>query len=118
MCRPFNVIAALTTALAPHWTVDRERDPSGELAVIVLPVTDTPARPTFVLYEDNGLVQVLTFLGEDWQKRQTFLTCPRAVSAIIATAARPIRTSGTARIVPAVRQFCAAAAPTAKPAFG
>jgi hypothetical protein len=85
---PFNVVTALTSALAPEWTVDQEVDPSGELAVIVLPATDTSTRPTFVLYEDDGLMQVSTFFGEDWQKRQAFLTCQRAVSAIFATVGR------------------------------
>jgi hypothetical protein len=89
-CHPFNVVAALTSALTPHWTVDRECDPSGNLTVIMLPASDTSARPTFVLYEDNGLVQVSTFLGEDWQKRHAFLTCQRAVSAIVATAGRDL----------------------------
>jgi hypothetical protein len=52
----------------------------------VLPVSDTAARRSFVLYEESGSVQVSTFVGEDWLCRQTFHTCQRAVAAIIETA--------------------------------
>jgi hypothetical protein len=83
----FDAGAALTSALTPAWSVEREVDPCGELSIIVLPAADTAAHPTFALYEENGLVQVSTFLGEDWQCRQTFQTCQRAVAAIIHTAA-------------------------------
>jgi len=83
----FDVVATLTSALAPAWTVEREVDPSGDLSIIVLPVVDDPSRPTFVLYEEDGLVQVSTLLGETWQNRQSFRTCQRAVAAIITAAA-------------------------------
>jgi hypothetical protein len=85
----FDVAAALTRALTPAWTVDRETDPSGEVSIVMLPVFQAQARPTFVLYEEDGLVQVSTFAGEDWQRRQSFRTCQRAVAAIIATALAP-----------------------------
>jgi hypothetical protein len=85
----FDVAAALTRALTPAWTVERETDPSGELSIVVLPAFETTPRPTFVLYEEDGLVQVSTFAGEDWQRRQSFRTCQRAVAAIVATALAP-----------------------------
>jgi hypothetical protein len=82
----FDVGATLTSALTPFWTVDREFDPSGDLSVIVLPVGDTGAHPSFVLYEQDAVVKVSTFLGEDWRSRRTFRTCRRAVDAIIEAA--------------------------------
>ncbi len=71
----FDVAAALTSALTPFWTIEREVDPSGELTIIVLPVGDTDA-----------LVQVSTFVCDDWRTRRSFRTCQRAVEAIIAAA--------------------------------
>ncbi len=51
----FDVAAALTSALTPFWTIEREVDPSGELTIIVLPVGDTEARPTFILCARSGV---------------------------------------------------------------
>ena len=82
----FDVGNALASALAPFWTIERELDPFGDLTVIVLPVSDTDARPSFILYEADGLVQVSTFVCDDWRSRQTFRTCQRAVDAIIEAA--------------------------------
>jgi hypothetical protein len=82
----FDVGATLASALTPAWTVEREVDPFGDLSLVMLPACGTPARPTFVLYEEDGLVQVSTFFGEDWQHRQAFRTCQRAVAAIVAAA--------------------------------
>jgi hypothetical protein len=82
----FDAGTALTSALTLAWSVERETDPWGELSIVVLPASDTAAHPSFVLYEENGSVQVSTFLGEDWQCRQTFQTCQRAVAAIIEAA--------------------------------
>jgi hypothetical protein len=100
----FDVGATLTSALMPFWTVDRECDPSGDVSIIVLPAADTPAHPSFVLYEDNAVVQVSTFIGEDWRSRRTFRTCQRAVAAIIEaanlacpSAGQACRTSRTTR---------------------
>jgi hypothetical protein len=99
-----DLCASLTSALAPFWTVDRQLDPSGELSVIILPVHDTDERLTFVVYEDNAVVQVSTFVGEEWRSRQSFRTCQRAVDAIIEAASaagpstsQPSRTSLTTR---------------------
>jgi hypothetical protein len=83
---PFDVVAELSAALPPHWTVDREVDPVGDISVIVFPTCDDPERLAFVLYEDNGFVQVGTVKGETWQARRTFPTCQRAVAAIVAAA--------------------------------
>jgi hypothetical protein len=106
----FDVGATLTCALAPRWTVERELDPCGDLSIVILPLSDTAALPTFVLYEKDGLAQVSTFLGEDWLSRQAFRTCRRAVAVIIAAAALaapPIdyasSTSRTARARSSVR---------------
>jgi hypothetical protein len=82
----FDVGAALASALMPLWTVDREVDPSGDLSVIILPVNDIAVHPSFVLYEEDAVVQVSTFLGDVWRSRQTFRTCQRAVDAIIEAA--------------------------------
>ncbi len=82
----FDVATELTAAMGPSWTVERELDPSGELSIIVLPVIHTTLSPTFILYEEDGLVQVSIFFGEDWRQRQAFRTCQRAVAAISATA--------------------------------
>jgi hypothetical protein len=82
----FDVGATLKSALEPLWTVDREFDPSGDLSVIVMPVSDTATHPSFVLYEENAVVRVSTFLGDDWRNRQTFRSCQRAVDAIIEAA--------------------------------
>lgn len=85
----FDVAATLTSALTPSWLVEREIDPDGELSIVVLPDGENSDRPTFLLYEENGLVQVSAFRGEDWQRRQAFRTCQRAVAAIIAAANSP-----------------------------
>jgi hypothetical protein len=92
----FDVRATLTCALTPFWTVERELDPNGDLSIVILPFSDTTVLPGFVLYEKDGLVQVSTFLGEDWQSRQAFHTCQRAVAAIVA-AADPDHASSTSR---------------------
>ena len=77
----FDAGAALTSALTPAWSVERETDPWGELSIVVLPAADTTAHPSFVLYEKNGSVQVSTFLGENWQcrSRSSLDTCRRPV---------------------------------------
>ncbi len=97
----FDVGAALASALTPFWTIERELDPFGDLTVIVLPVDDATARPCFILYEADAVVQVSTFVGDDWRCRQTFRTCQRAVDAIInaaATVSRPAcQVSSTSR---------------------
>lgn len=95
----FDVADVLISELTPGWTVEREVDPSGELSIVVLPMLDTAARPSFVLYEEDGLVQVSIFRGEDWQRRQSFRTCQRAVAAIIAAAGRLCQASSTSRTV-------------------
>ena len=83
---PFDVVATLSTALAPAWSVEREIDPSGDLTIIVLPTGDGSVRSAFVLYEDNGYAHVGTIRGEIWQSKRAFPTCQRAVAAIIAAA--------------------------------
>jgi hypothetical protein len=82
----FDVGAVLTSALTPFWTVDREFDLSGDISVIILPVGDTAERPSFILYEEDAVVQVSTFVGEEWRSRRTFRTCQRAVGAVIEAA--------------------------------
>jgi hypothetical protein len=82
----FDVVAALASALTPAWSVEREIDPAGDLSIIVLPPYDDPAYSAFVIYEENGFVQVATIVGDAWQGRRAFPTCQRAVAAIIAAA--------------------------------
>jgi hypothetical protein len=88
---PFDVVAALTSALPSCWTVERECDPGGDLSIVVLPAHDEPthdepAQPCFVLYEENGFVAVATVIADTWHGKQTFPTCRRAVDAIVAMA--------------------------------
>jgi hypothetical protein len=83
---PFDVVATLSAALAPAWTVEREIDPSGDLTIIVLPTSDASIRSAYVLYEDNGCAHVGTIRGEVWQSKRAFPTCQRAVAAIVAEA--------------------------------
>jgi hypothetical protein len=93
----FDAGAVLTNALHPDWTVEREIDPSGEVSIVVLPTLGTAGRLTFVMYEEDGLVWLSTFHGEDWQRRQSFRTCLRAVAAIVAATAQASSTSRTTR---------------------
>lgn len=83
---PFDVVAALTSALPSCWTVEREFDPTDDLSIVVLPVRDESAQPTFILYEENGFVAVATVIADSWHGKQTFPTCRRAVEAIVAMA--------------------------------
>src|ERR1700689_4859215 len=85
---PFDVVAELSAALSPDWTVEREVDPAGDISIIVFPTCDDLERPAFVLYEDNGFVQVGTVRGDIWQGRRAFPTCRRPVAAILSSAAR------------------------------
>jgi hypothetical protein len=82
---PFGVVATLSAALNPAWSVEREVDPAGDSSIIVLPACDDPAHSAFLLYEENGFVQVATISGETWTRR-AFPTCQRAVAAIVAAA--------------------------------
>jgi hypothetical protein len=84
---PFDVVAELSAALPLDWTVDREVDPGGDISIIVFPTRDDLERSAFVLYEDNGFVQVGIISGETWQGRRAFPSCQRAVAAIVAAAA-------------------------------
>jgi hypothetical protein len=83
---PFDVVAALASALPSCWTVEREADPDGDLSIVVLPDCDEPAQPSFVLYEEDGFVQVATVIADTWHGKRTFPTCRRAVDAIVAMA--------------------------------
>jgi hypothetical protein len=83
----FDVVTALSDALTPTWTVQREIDHAGDLSIVVLPEPDDTALPSFVLYEGDGLVQVATIVGEDWQNTLSYPSCQRAVAAIAAAAA-------------------------------
>jgi hypothetical protein len=86
----FDVVAALESALAPGWSVERETDPAGDLSIVVLPAYDDPACPAFIIYEENGFVQVATIVGDTWQGRRAFPTCQRAVAAIVAASSRQL----------------------------
>jgi hypothetical protein len=84
---PFDVAAELSAALPPGWTVRREVDPVGDISIIVFPTCDDPRQSTFVLYEENGFVQVGIVTGETWRGKSTLPTCRRAVAAILSLAA-------------------------------
>ena len=86
----FDVVTALSDALTPTWSVEREVDPAGDLSIIVLPECDESALPGFVLYEDDGLVQVATVVGDAWKATRIFPTCQCAVAAILAAARKAV----------------------------
>jgi hypothetical protein len=83
---PFDVVAALSTSLAPFWDIERTIDPDGELSIIVAPAGDDLAQSGFILYEKDGFVEVATIFGDTWQGSRRFPTCQRAVAAIVAAA--------------------------------
>jgi hypothetical protein len=84
---PLDVVATLSDALSPAWTVEREVDPSGELTIVVLQAGDgRRPRSAFAFYEDDGRVHVGTIKGETWQSTRAFPTSHSAVAAIISAA--------------------------------
>jgi hypothetical protein len=82
-----DVVASLSAGLADAWEVERAVDPSGDVTIIILPVLDAPGMPTFMLYEEDGLARVATIRRDVWESDQAFLSCPKAVAAIIAARA-------------------------------
>jgi hypothetical protein len=83
----FDVVGVLSASLTPGWYVERTVDPSGDIAIIVLPADDDPEQPSFVLYEKDGLVEVGTIAGETWRGSRQLPSCQRAVAAIVAASA-------------------------------
>jgi hypothetical protein len=81
---PFDIAASLSEAAAGAWEVEHAVDPSGEVAIIVLPARDDPALPTFMLYQEHGLARVATIRRDIWESDQAFPSGRRAVAAIIA----------------------------------
>ena len=66
---PFDVVATLSTALAPAWSVQREIDPSGDLTIIVLPTGDgIGTLGCSGPYEDSGRTPTLGPSGERYGK--------------------------------------------------
>jgi hypothetical protein len=86
----FDVVAELSAALPPDWTVEREVDPVGDISIIAFPICNDLGSSAFVVYEDDGFVQVGTISGETWGGRRTFPTCRSAVAAIVAAAHGPL----------------------------
>jgi hypothetical protein len=97
---PFDVLGALSAALSPDWSVEREVDPGGDISIIVLPTCEDPGCTAFVLYEENGFVQVATISGDSWQSRRPFPTCQRAVAAIVVAARSNPDTERLSRLTP------------------
>jgi len=81
---PLDVAASLSAVSAGAWEVERAVDPSGDVAIIVLPARDDPALPTFMLYEEHGLARVATIRRDVWESDQAFPSGCRAIAAIIA----------------------------------
>jgi hypothetical protein len=93
---PLEVIALLEAGLTRDWEVTQEIDPVGEASIIVMPASDDPAKPSFLVYEMNGKARVATIRNDIWESERVFAASSEAVAAITA-AATPIRPSWQAR---------------------
>jgi hypothetical protein len=83
----FDVVAALTDGLGAAWEVVRNEDPFGEVAIVVFPADDAAGLPSFMLYENNGLVEVATVHDDVWSGSQVYANCPQAAAAIVTASA-------------------------------
>jgi hypothetical protein len=81
-----NVAASLSKAFAGAWDVEHAVDPSGDVSIVVLPVCDDPALPTFMLYEEHGVPRVATIRRDVWESDQAFPSGQRAAAAIVTAA--------------------------------
>jgi hypothetical protein len=88
-----DIVVSLTAALGPTWSVQREIDCVGEVSIVVMPVSDHPAVPTFILYEVGGQAHVGTIRQDEWQADQGFDTVQQA--AIVGIIAAANLTCGT-----------------------
>jgi len=56
----------------------------GDVSIIVLPPSDDPALPTFImLYAEHGLARVSTIRRDVWESDQAFPSGRRAVAAVM-----------------------------------
>ncbi len=81
---PFDAVASLSAAASDAWEVERMVDPAGEVSIIVLPTSDDPALPTFMLYEKHGQARVATIRDDVWESDVAFTSGRQAVAAITA----------------------------------
>ena len=84
-----DIVVLLTAALGPAWNVQREIDCVGEVSIVVMPVSNHPAVPTFILYEAGGQAHVGTIRQDEWEADQGFDTVQQAAIAGIIAAANP-----------------------------
>jgi hypothetical protein len=102
-----DVAASLSAVFAGVWDVEHAVDPSGDESIVVLPVCDDPALPTFVLYEGHGVPRLATIRRDVWESDQAFPSGQRAVAAIMTAAT-------SAAAPPNVRFYAARASRGAK----
>jgi hypothetical protein len=84
---PIEAAASLAAASSGAWEIEHAIDPAGEESIIILPTSDDPALPTFMLYEEHGLARVATIRRDVWERDQAYLSGRRAVEAILAATA-------------------------------
>jgi hypothetical protein len=75
-----DIVVSLADALGPTWGVERETDFVGDVSVVVMPVIDNPAMPTFILYEAGGQARVGTVRGDEWEADYGFDTVRQAAT--------------------------------------
>lgn len=81
-----DVIAMVSGALGPDWTVLRETDCEGDVSIIALPAEETGRTPSFILYEKDGQTHVASVRCDQWGLDLIFDSFSKAVDAFIAEA--------------------------------
>jgi hypothetical protein len=84
---PRDVVASLAAASAGAWEVEQNFDPAGDVSIIVVPVRDDPALPTFMLYVEHGLARVAVIRDDIWESDRAFPTGSKALAAMVAATA-------------------------------
>lgn len=83
---PVHAAAWLSAGLSGAWDVTLSVDPDGETSVVVAPVDDDPATPSYILFQKDGQAWVGTVKTDAWQSEQRFTTYEDAVAAIVSAA--------------------------------
>jgi len=84
---PHDVVTSLAAARAGAWEVEQNFDPAGDMSIIVLPTSDDPTLPTFMLYEKHGLARVAVIRDDIWESDRAFPTGSKALAAMVAATA-------------------------------
>jgi hypothetical protein len=82
-----EVVAVLSEALGPDWTVGRETDCEGDVSIIALSTLDAEGMPAFILYEKDGKTHVATVKDDEWECDRRFDSFRQAIDAFIAEGA-------------------------------